>query len=623
MSQSLEERIIAAPIDTYVELQERLKIDGLNAPFPEFKPVVDFLVSELHSDYFQNILALHKDLEFEMNEVLTFLTHVNLSFDASGAEAYPYEIPFEKPFPYRPTIDAIESAIRLIDKLNRLSPDSKAVKLYHFDRYAYHRHSLVASHEVVLVPTLAELSLTDFIKTRSVPIEFVGVTTRTMRADGHQQSPLDFWYHDLNHARRLYAYIRKRQKELGLQTDAAKLRYYQQVDAFIHDVILPKIVEVPDDAGPETKAVHAIATLIIFEVVHETALTMEKEVLVGDILRENGPQPFEYMVDRQKHEKTGGDIEQLRTPTGNLESGASLRRSSGNDTLEIKYILDPTAVGLLTNIYGKINHRYYDDGEEANENLVPAAYRKPEYVVKAAKLIFEAIGQTEHPSDEELLDLIFNREGTKERSFAAPVNTETVENLQVATDPISAEEVIRQIKALNKKVVALFGYSALDYEDKPAALAAVKELLSSLDPKEWIVNIGATEDGIGAAYEVARSLGFETIGIVSTQALSYSGQFSPFVQKIYIVNDLNWGGHVPGTTIVAPTTKAYLATSDRIAAFGGGYNTAVTLEEAMKIGTPVSYLPFDMNHAKAEEEARGTEIDFKGAAHTAWQKLQG
>lgn len=619
---SIEDRIIANPIEAYVDFKTRLLKGGLNAPFPEFKPVVDFLVQELHSEYFQKILANHTDLSFELNEVLTFLTHVNLSFDSSGTEAYPYEIPFEKPFPYRPTIDAIESAIRLLDKLNRLAPDSKAVKLYHFDRYAYHRHSLVSSHEVILIPTLKELSLVDFIRTRSVPIEFVGVISRTTRADGHQQSPLDFWYHDLNHARRLYAYILKRQKELGATTDVTKLQYYQQVDDFICNVIIPRIISIPDGASEELRALHSIALLIVFEVVHETALTLEKSELVRDILRENGPQPFEYMVDREKHARSGGDIETLRTPTGNLESGAALRRSVANDTLEIKYILDPTAVGLLTNIYGKINHRYYDDGDTANEALVPASYRKPEYVIKATKLIFDALEFSDYPSDEKLMGLIFDRTGTKERSFAAPVNKESVENLQIATDPISAEEIIVQIKTLNKKIYTLFGYSALEYEHKDQVLSQIREELLKLDPASYIINIGATKDGIGAAYEIARELGFETIGIVSTQALSYSGQFSPFVQKIYIVNDLNWGGYIPGTTEFAPATKIYLSVSDVIAAFGGGMNTAVILREAKRLGIPVSYAPFEMNHSKALAEARGKDVDFKGAGYYAWQELE-
>ncbi len=618
---NIEQRIIDTPIDAYVDFRERFTKDGLNAPFPEFKPVVDFLVQELHSEYFQSILAEHKDLEFELNEVLTFLTHVNLSFDSSEAENYPYMVPFSKPFPYRPTIDAIESAIRLLDKLNRLAPDSKAVKLYHFDRYCYHRHSLVSSEEVVLIPTLAELSLVDFIKTRSVPVEFVGVISRTMRADGHYQSPLDFWYHDLNHARRLFAYITKREREMGLTGDTAKLRYYQQVNDFIQNVILPKIVTIPENATEEERALHNIATLIIFEIVHETALTLEKDEIVKDLLRANGPQPFEYMVDKKKQEESAGDLEALRTPTGNLESGASLRRKETNDTLEIKYIFDPTSVGLLTNIFGKINHRYYDDSSEGvNEHLVPAEYRKPEYIVKAAKLIFDAIEYTDYPSDEELLDLVYNREGTKERSFTAPVFVEDTENLQVATDPISADEVITRIKALNKKVFTLFGYSALEYEHKDKVLAQIKERLQTLDPKEYVINIGCTEEGIGAAYEVARSLGFETIGLVSTQALSYSGRFSPFVQQIFIVNDLNWGGKDAKTGALAQTTQAYLAVSDAIAAFGGGKHTAVVLEEAKQRGIPVSFTPAQMNHAKALKESNGKPVDFNGAAHYAWQQ---
>src|SRR3989338_10042254 len=130
---TIEGRVIKDPIGAYIDFYARLKEHGLNAPFPEFKPVVDFLVEELRSDYFKDVLVANPALEYEMNEVLTFLAHVNLKFNTEGAEQYPYEVPFSEPFPYRPTIDAIESAIRLLDKMNRLQPGNKAMKLYHFE----------------------------------------------------------------------------------------------------------------------------------------------------------------------------------------------------------------------------------------------------------------------------------------------------------------------------------------------------------------------------------------------------------------------------------------------------------------------------------------------------------
>ena len=616
---SVEDRIIADPLGSYADFHSRLMKDGPNAPFPEFKPIVEFLSKELESEHFQKILTDNPALRFELTETRTFLAHVNLSFKVDDAGQYPYEVPFDQPFPYRPTLDAIESAIRLLDKLNRLEPGNRAVQLYHFDRYCYHRHALVANSDVVLIPTMKELSLADFIRTRAVPVEFVGVVSRTTRVDGHQQSPLDFWYHDLNHARRLYAYIHRRLKQQGIEMDEKKLEYFRAVDAFITGTIFPKIITILPGMSEEDIAVRSLATMTIFEIVHETALTLEKDEILKDLFRGNGPQPFEYMVAEEYRGEH--DVEKLRTPTGNLQSGASSMSRPGEEEIRIRYFLDASSVGLLANVFHKLTHLYYDDEGAVNEELVPSKYRTQEYLVKAAKLICAALNITDIPSDEEIARLVVDREGTKERILTKGIYEE--ESGQGATEPIFADEVVTQVRALGKKVYTLFGYSALEYEDRDTIFARIKADIEKLDPNEYIINIGATEEGIGGAYQIAKELGFKTIGIVSTQALSYSGNFSPCVDMIYIVNDSKWGGYLPGTDKLTEATKAFLGASDIIAAYGGGENTAVTLREAKKLDISLSYTLADMNHKKALKQSHGKPVDFRGAAFTAWQELQG
>ncbi len=184
--------VIENPIDAYEEFRIRLDKYGYLASFPEFKETVDFLIDSLKSVKYTKLISDNESLKLEYNEVMTFLFHINLTFNVDDSALYPYIPPFKNPYPYRPTIDAIENAIRLLDKLNRMQPDSKAVSLYHFDRYCYHRHSIVVSDDVIIFPTFVELNMLDFIKVRCVPIEFVGVISETTRVDGHQQSPLDF-----------------------------------------------------------------------------------------------------------------------------------------------------------------------------------------------------------------------------------------------------------------------------------------------------------------------------------------------------------------------------------------------------------------------------------------------
>jgi len=614
--QELLKKIVDFPIESYEDFTERFKKYGQMAPFPEFKESVLFLINELRSDYVVNIIKKHPVLQYELNEVLTFLLHCNLSFDVNDCE-YPYATPFDAPYPYRPTIDAIENAIRLLDKVNRLDPQNKAVKLYHFDRYCYHRHALVASQEVVLIPITLELSMVDFIKTRAVPIEFIGIIAKTMRVDGHYQSPLDFWYHDFNHARRLFAYIRKRLKEKGVTKEEEIFAYYREVNNFITTVILKKFVEIKVDATEEERARTLLATMIIFEIVHETALTLERDSLIADLIRPNGPQPFEYMKTPSLDCK--GDVEALRTPTGNIESGASFRFSRPEDTVEVRYFLDAASIGLLANIYAKLTHFYYDDSGDVREGNVAEQFRTPEFLLKTVKYIFDVLEYKDCPTDEEILNLITNREGTKERFFIKGLDQE---DGQFATEPLKADEAIILIGELNKKVYTFFGYSALGYEDIDTVRRVVRKELEQLNKEEYVIAVGATEEGIGFVYEIAKELGFLTIGIVSTQALSYSGKFSEDVDRIYIINDDYWGGFIPGTKKLAETTKAFLGVSAIVSAYGGGENTAVMLQEAKKLSIPVIFTEAEMNHEKARKVYGEVYDSFKGKAHQVWQVLQ-
>jgi hypothetical protein len=601
------QQVITNPIEAYKEFRMRILLEGQLAPFPEFRPVVDYLIKELEKKEIQDLLLQHPSLRFEYIEARTFLFHVNLSFVVDEGIEYPYERPFSSPFPYRPTLDAIEQAIRFFDKINRVDPKKHAIKLYHFDRYCYHRHALFSSEEVVLLPTVEELTPVDFIKTRSVPIEFIGVVSQTLRVDGHFQSPLDFWYHDINHARRLFAYIKKRLKEQNITSHEEAIRYYTSVNLFIEQIIKPNFLDHVDLDTSDQVSLKKLCTIIIFEIVHESALTLEKEALIEDLLRGNGPQPFEYNLTRDNV-----SAEELRTPTGNIQSGAQHGMLDADTPTSVRYFLDNVSIGLLANVYSKLNHYYYDNSSEVDESMLPKEWRTPEKIVIAAKCILNVLGYDPLPSDDELYNLITNRDGTKER-ILRPAITENKSNQkeQDATDPLTADEIIKLIKLKEKKIFTLFGYSVLGYESKEEMLRVAEEELSKLSRDEWVIAIGATEEGIGACYEIAKKLSFETIGIVSTQALSYSGKFSDFVDMIYIVNDELWGGYIPGTKKIAETTKVFLSVSDYILALGGGSNTAVTLTVANEISLPFTYIPFDMNHALAEK--RGI-VEVKGEA---------
>ncbi len=254
--------------------------------------------------------------------------------------------------------------------------------------------------------------------------------------------------------------------------------------------------------------------MIIFEIVHETALTLEPDSIIADILRPNGPQPFEFMQHREVD-----DIEELRTPTGNLMSGASFGASMGNSPTVIKYFLDQGSIGLLANVLSKLNHNYYDGEDQINETIVAIKYRTPEFIAKTAKYILTVLKCEDIPSDEALLHLVLDREGIKERILHTPLLDIDIFLKQEATDPMKADEIITLVKGLHKKVFTVFGYSALGYEDPEKLEQALRKDFANISPDNYIINIGATEEGIGMAYKIAKKMGFKTIGIVSTSTL--------------------------------------------------------------------------------------------------------
>ncbi len=168
------------------------------------------------------------------------------------------------------------------------------------------------------------------------------------------------------------------------------------------------------------------------------------------------------------------------------------------------------------------------------------------------------------------------------------------------------------------KVLTFFGYSGAGYEDPEAMRAAASKVLDELDPKTTIVNIGATAEGIGAVYELAKRKGFATTGIVSTQARDNAVPISPHVDTTFFVKDDTWGGFVAGSEALSPTSRAMVENSDILVAIGGGDVVRDELTAAKRLGKTIRFIPADMNHQAARDKAakKGQPVptDFRGSA---------
>lgn len=173
-----------------------------------------------------------------------------------------------------------------------------------------------------------------------------------------------------------------------------------------------------------------------------------------------------------------------------------------------------------------------------------------------------------------------------------------------------------------KTVLTFVGYSGAGYEDEASIRKEAERILGEFDPAKTIVNIGATPDGIGVVYELAKRKGFVTTGVVSSQARKYNANLSPYVDHVFYVEDKTWGGFVPGSKELSPTSKAMVENSDIIIGIGGGEVARDELVAAKQLGKKVRFIPADMNHQKARESARKKKLpeptDFRGAANAAF-----
>ena len=188
---------------------------------------------------------------------------------------------------------------------------------------------------------------------------------------------------------------------------------------------------------------------------------------------------------------------------------------------------------------------------------------------------------------------------------------------------MAPEEACEFFKQQGKTVLTFIGYS-MDYEDQPGMFQTVREVLSRYSPETTLVNIGATEGGLGEVYSLAKSLGFITTGIVSTQALSHPEYISEAVEHVCFIRDESWGGKLASGELT-PTSQAMVMSSDVLVGIGGGPISRDELLAGKALGKPVIFYPAEIGHEAAIRRAewRGLPVptSFWGEAHEVFAPL--
>ncbi len=185
----------------------------------------------------------------------------------------------------------------------------------------------------------------------------------------------------------------------------------------------------------------------------------------------------------------------------------------------------------------------------------------------------------------------------------------------------SQPEIAAFVQGQRRSVLTFTGYSGAGYERPDALRERAAAILAGEQPAATLVNIGATAEGIGAVYEVAKRQGFTTIGIVSTQARDQQVPLSKCVDHVFFVKDATWGGRLADGAALSPTSAAIVGVSTAFVGIGGGDVTRDELLAARQAGKPVTFVAADMNHAlaieKAKKAGRPAPTQFQGSAHDA------
>jgi len=144
----------------------------------------------------------------------------------------------------------------------------------------------------------------------------------------------------------------------------------------------------------------------------------------------------------------------------------------------------------------------------------------------------------------------------------------------------------------------------MGYEDEDGMLRRAQEVLAQYRPEKTLVVSGATKVGIGAVYPLAKSIGFETAGIVTTRSLNDTERISEAVDHICFIPDDQWGGKLPESDELSPTSRAMVDCSDILVGIGGGEISQAEMLEGKKQGKPIQYFPAEMNHETAIRQAQ-------------------
>ena len=429
--ENLIKSIIKKPVKTYKELRENSKNSQLHLEaiiLILLEKIFDIDVNE--KEIFRKRIedeekrdTEKKDLEKDMNQydAMFELIIIKVSHVLFKSRFY---------LTYRPSVEVIVDMLSFIDIMCRTNKEKcrgASNPYFHTRRYLYYLKFMLDQYDKghIVMPTYLSIGATDFIKIRCIPIYLLGCHPESEFADEYYNTPLDFFSHDVQHARRQLYYTEEQLYKLNdkyerfknyeksrspfdvdnsivLEEGEKKFdEFINSMSLFTKNVLLPLLL-VPKDNKHKAplndfvtvyneslaKGLRSMRKMIIFELLHEAALVTLPDVMIKGIIINTHTTPIERISDTHDNY---ADVENI-------------------------IYQDPST---LSNVLYKIQGTFFDTLEERFETIVPVFYRNAVIVTLAALQVLTELAKVVTP--EKLLaidpdlknignpDIIFNK----------------------------------------------------------------------------------------------------------------------------------------------------------------------------------------------------------------------
>lgn len=234
-------------------------------------------------------------------------------------------------------VDTIDIIIRKNQNSDEQNPDEQFPDYFHRKRYFYYMEYCISKFpDIILFTTFDNIGATDLIKTRCVPVFFIGISTTPSYADEFILTPSEFFFHDINHSRIIY------------QQDKAYIKENNIDKLKLIDSMVSSTEHYYNEIKKIDKKLIGLTKMLLFEIVHEDGFPLVHDKICERLLRKEGDDNVERM---------NGD--------------------------EIKSVKKVTASTLGQTLF-KLRCGFYDKELEPNKLIVDKTYRTSEKIVEAA-----------------------------------------------------------------------------------------------------------------------------------------------------------------------------------------------------------------------------------------------